>query len=156
MTRGRTIALVILALVVATVLALEPVRVWDALTLRTVEERLPNGNRCRYRCRRWVEPSLEQADALEVLDESGRKIVELTLDGIYREWAEDGDLKTAIRARGGERHGIESIVVNTVSGGKLGSQREQNRYVNGVLVERRSEEPWFSPDDIAGSVMGAD
>ena len=38
MRRRHLLALVILALVVATVLAMGPGRVWDALTLRTVEE----------------------------------------------------------------------------------------------------------------------
>ncbi len=56
MTRGRTIALVILALVVATVLAMGPGRVWDWMTLWTVEEYYPNGALHRRYKLRWREP----------------------------------------------------------------------------------------------------
>ncbi len=66
MKRRHLLALVILALVVAAVLAVGPVRVWDALTLRTVEEHWPNDRlKRRYRIRLWE-------DATDVLLHLGR------------------------------------------------------------------------------------
>lgn len=47
MRHRHLLALVLLALVVATVMAMGPVRVWDALTLRTVGLPLPPPPACR-------------------------------------------------------------------------------------------------------------
>ena len=61
MKRRHLLALVIVALVVATVLAVVPVRVWDALTLVAVERRNISDTTLHYSVRRWRERTRENA-----------------------------------------------------------------------------------------------
>ena len=126
MKRRHVIALIILALVVATVLAMGPERVWDPMTTKTVEQYWPNGQlSARYRMRRW----------------SGRI-------GLVQGWTPDGKLNTNIWVfRGQLVTGIESGAVPV---------RYQKRYVNGKRVELRTSPPWFTEEEILQSVEGVE
>ena len=171
MRRRHLLALVILALVVATVLAMGPVRVWDALTLRKVEEYYDNGSLSGRYYVRWWEPEPADYEAWEFFDERGRLVSQMRLDGFLRHWADDGRLRTAALMRNGDPvqgvYTTETVWVSAAmfdkgarpgDGVTMGSRREmmQVRYVDGTEVETRTSPPWFTEEEILQSVEGVE
>ncbi len=147
MRRRHVLALVILALVVATVTAAGPVRVWDALTRRTVEEYWPSGKlKHRYEVRLW-ESEDAHSGLLEFWYENGQREFEIRSSGEYllqvREWSPTGRLLTYLLS--GE--GIDTTVQEDTFG-----IVKQERSVNGVVVETRTSPPWFTEEEILQSV----
>ena len=89
MSRRPLLALVILALVVATVLAMGPVRVWDWMTTKTVTEYDGNGTLVeRYRVRLW---SGEMVGIWEGW-EDGTLAVRRDSNDMLWKWTPDGTL----------------------------------------------------------------
>ena len=155
MIRRRIIAGVILALVVATVVAMGPVQVWDALTLTTVEEYWPNGNlRLRYYTWRWRSVGDDTPDSivwrrsLERWYENGQKEREELFVGrngfVARAWLEDGRLWF----HAGPSGKFSSVFAD-------GEVRGQALW-SGDHVERRKSPPWFTEEEILQSVEGVE
>ena len=91
MTRGRIIAAVILALVLAVLMAFGPVRVWDWMTLRTVEEYWPSGQiKKRYAVRWWDSSEGPEDSAL---------LFRAMLVADYDAWHENGETLSAFARR---------------------------------------------------------
>ena len=148
MRRRHLLALVILALVVATVLAFGPVRVWDWITIMTVTEYYDDGTpHHRYRVRRW----------------SGERVL-----GVSEGWYEDGTLQFredweqsfwAYTPRGALyqfsygslRHSI-TLSSNVASDWSIWGQ--------GLCVNKRYESrtspPWFTEEEILQAVEGVE
>ncbi len=171
MTRGRTIALVILALVVATVMAMGPVRVWDALTLRTMERpwvhavsvaRLWPGDdvvTCRYRVPRWSdgEDHLPRGVPLQGWHENGQLAIEVYVPsqgpGYRRVWSRDGELTTNMLLHDGYPH----VGILTAWPGGAPSRKAQVRSDGGKnAAEARASPPWFTEEEILQSVEGVE
>ena len=153
MRRRHLLALVIRALVVATVLVVEPVPVWDWLTTKTVEEYYDDGT---LRYRGWVR--LWEARPAAPLGwwvlgrdcdawyENGQKVVVARYSPVerVRGWSETGQLLSNRVA------GTGILTVTTAAGELL----EQVRYKDDVVVETRFSPPWFTEEEILGSVEG--
>ena len=147
MKRRHLLALVILALVVATVMAMGPVRVWDAMTLRTVEEYWPSGGlQRRYRVRLW-QGRAHMQDHCDTWYENGQKRREIRQWPVYRMrgWSDTGQLRTYVVAGTG--------IHSTPAGRRV---LEQVRMKNDVVVETRRSRPWFTEEEILRSVEGID
>ena len=152
------LALAILALVVATVLAMGPVRVWDMLTLRMVEEYWPNGQiQRRYYLRLW--DSQEKDDWPWVLAptyadydqwyENGQKEAEIRHSPVQslRGWAETGIVTSYV---------VRGVGIQTTDASPTGAPVEQYRFEDGQIVEIRTSPPWFTEEEILQSVEGVE
>ena len=156
MRRRHLLALVILALVVATVVAAGgPMGVWDAVTLRTVEEYWPNGRAMhRYEVRLWesVEDNALSRGDYTFWHENGQKEFQMHSGAVVqvREWSPTGRLLTYLRSGDG--------VETTVHGDEIisGDNLKQERSVNGVVIETRTSPPWFTEEEILQAVEGVE
>ncbi len=156
MRRRHVLALVILALVVATVLA-----AWDALTLRTVEERSEtDGASIHFEVRLWDHQSVANAVGVVTYrdkNDSRTKTTRKLSDGRteFRFW--EGD---ALR-------GLSHSDLETVAGGvwvgdtgtywvTLNDRNTQFMCRGGAIVEIRRSPPWFTEEEILQSVEGGE
>ncbi len=169
MRRRHPLAVVILALVVATLLAFGPVRVWDALTLRTVEERSEtDGTSIHFEVRLWDDQSVANAvGVVTYRDENGHKI---------KTTRRLRDGRTEVRYwEGDELRGLSHSDLNWVrSSGANGLNptvgfgdtdgtywikwggTEQVLVRSRVIVERRTSPPWFTDEEILQAVEGVE
>ena len=153
MRRRHLLALVILALVVATVLAMGPVRVFDAVMTKQVTVDWPNGNlRLRYNTWRWRSAADDTPNrivwrrSLARWYENGQKGEEWFRgrDFINRSWQEDGRLWFHASPSGE----FSSALRN----GEFSEQRLRS----GDQFEIRGSPPWFTEEEILQSVEGVE
>ena len=163
MRRRHLLALVILALVVATVLAFGPVRVWDALTLRTVEEHWPNGQLKRRYQRQWWsgESVYSHVGSWEEWHEDGQpahQIIANSLgNGYAKAWSRNGHLIAYHSTRRGEAHTGVYVLEQPVGMPPTSWVIEKQwRRLAGVDVETRTSPPWFTEEEILQSVEGVE
>ena len=164
MRRRHLLALIILAFVVATVLAMGPVRVWDWMTLWTVEEYYPNGALHRRYKLRWQEPREGYENFRERYVEwypNGEREREYLgagpgfRHGRVRErwWDEEGRLFSClIHLQGKPYQGF--LGFHGFKGNKPFSA--QFRYTAGEMIEMRTSPPWFTEEEILQSVEGVE
>ena len=170
MTRGRTIALVILALVVATVVAMGPVRVWDALTLREVQRVVTTRGSeiseiASYRVRFWDDsgPLRNAVGVVTIRDTQGNTTRTRNMqDGHWevRQW-ECGELRGMMIY---DLRGVDSwpppldFIRRNRSHGVIW---EPNSHTGDPIQfmtdgsEQRISPPWFTEEEILQSVLRA-
>ena len=159
------LVLLMIALSIATILAVGPIRTWDTLTLRTTEDwQRPDGVRNRTRARLWSKPGF--VEFFESWYPDGTKRYEGTAHdwnanwaGYAKWWTEQGELVTyCVWAEGEPQHGVFEMYTHYFEDGPTGlvesrpPTRKQTRYLDSTAVETRTSPPWFSEEEILRSM----
>ena len=147
MRRRHLLALVILALVVATVVAS-----WDALTLRTVEEVIPTVGTAHFHVRFWNDRiRLNAVGTITFRDSHGNRIqtARKLRDGREEITQWEGD-----EIRG--RHFSTSLDGVLWFDAFAPRVQVQTMRRHGVPTETRTSPPWFTDEEILQAVEGAE